>query len=115
MCIYMYMYIHTYTHMYICAVHNLAAVLVDLEDFESAVKVIIHLYIKYGIDQTLQMLDGEFSFALLDNRVYGGICKLYLARDPYGVRPLYWLKPNVVKPKRAHSFAFASELKVLHV
>jgi asparagine synthase (glutamine-hydrolysing) len=77
-------------------------------------EVIIHLYIKYGIEQTLQMLDGEFSFALLDNRTYGGICKLYLARDPYGVRPLYWLKPNVVKPKRAHSFAFASEMKVLY-
>jgi asparagine synthase (glutamine-hydrolysing) len=77
-------------------------------------EVIIHLYIKYGIEQTLQMLDGEFSFALLDNRTYGGICKLYIARDPYGVRPLYWLKPNVVKPKRAHSFAFASEMKVLY-
>ena len=39
---------------------------------ESDCEVIIHLYIKYGIDQTLQMLDGVFAFALFDNRSYGG-------------------------------------------
>ena len=78
-------------------------------------EVIIHLYIKYGIDQTLQMLDGVFAFALLDNRSYGGECKLYVARDPYGVRPLYWIKPkNTKQKKESHTFAFASELKVLY-
>ena len=30
-------------------------------------EVIIHLYIKYGIEQTLIMLDGVFSFILYDN------------------------------------------------
>ncbi len=78
-------------------------------------EVIIHLYIKYGIEQTLQLLDGEYSFALLDNRLVGGMSRLYVARDPYGVRPLYWLKPkNIVKSKTGFVFGFASELKVLY-
>jgi asparagine synthase (glutamine-hydrolysing) len=78
-------------------------------------EVIIHLYIKYGIEQTLQMIEGDFSFVLLDNRRAGGDCKIYVARDPYGVRPLYWLKPkNNCRIKKEDVFAFASELKVLY-
>jgi len=78
-------------------------------------EVIIHLYRKYGIEQTLKMLDGVFAFALLDNRIHGGNCKLYIARDPYGVRPLYWLHPTKRgKPMRSPVFSFASELKVLY-
>ena len=48
-------------------------------------EIILHLYLNYGIKQTLNMLDGEFAFALLDVSEK----KLYYARDPYGVRPLY--------------------------
>ena len=56
-------------------------------------EVIIHLYIKYGIEQTLVMLDGVFSFILYDNRITEDLNnRLYIARDPYGVRPLYFLK-----------------------
>ena len=58
-------------------------------------EVIIHLYIKYGIEQTLTMLDGVFSFILYDNRICENLNnRLYIARDPYGVRPLYYLKNN---------------------
>ena len=47
---------------------------------------IIHLYKKYGIKYTLQNLDGVFSFVLYDS-----IKKVtYIARDPFGVRPLYF-------------------------
>jgi len=73
-------------------------------------EVIIHLYKKYGIEQTLLMLDGVFSFILLDNRITDSICNnVYVARDPYGVRPLYYLK------NMAHNnfYGFASELKCL--
>lgn len=78
-------------------------------------EIIIYLYIKYGIDQTLRMIDGVFSFALIDNRLIGGVgSKMYLARDPYGVRPLYWLKPKTNGKFKSDSiFAFASEMKVL--
>jgi len=48
---------------------------------------IIHLYLKYGIKQTLQILDGVFAFILLDTR--NECDKLFAARDPYGVRPLF--------------------------
>jgi len=76
-------------------------------------EVIIHLYIKYGIEQTLIMLDGVFSFILFDNRItYDLNNKIYIARDPYGVRPLYYLKNNMNnKLDRMHGFA--SELKSL--
>lgn len=78
---------------------------------ESDCEVIIHLYIKYGIEQTLTMLDGEFSFVLLDNRITNNLCNnLYVARDPYGVRPLYCLRhreyTNLI-------IGFSSEIKTL--
>ena len=68
-------------------------------------EVIIHLYNKYGIQQTLNMLDGVFSFVLYDIQHN----KIYVARDPLGVRPLYQFinQQNDI-------FGFASELKCLH-
>jgi asparagine synthase (glutamine-hydrolysing) len=79
---------------------------------DSDCEVIIHLYLKYGIDHTIQMLDGVFSFLLLDGRYNFHITKLYVARDPYGVRPLFWLRNNDPEsPDRM--FGFASELKML--
>jgi len=74
---------------------------------ESDCEIIIHLYLKYGIQQTLHVLDGEFAFALYDTKQN----KLFLARDPYGVRPLYLFHD-------IHTFnntiGFASELKCLN-
>jgi asparagine synthase (glutamine-hydrolysing) len=72
-------------------------------------EVIIHLYIKYGIEQTLTMLDGVFSFILYDNRISEDLNnRLYVARDPYGVRPLYYLKNN--KNKRNHTHKLNSTI-----
>jgi len=67
-------------------------------------EIIIHLYKHYGIDYLLQMLDGVFAFVLYD----GNKEELYVARDPYGVRPLYVLTSN-----DNTTYGFASELKVL--
>ena len=60
-------------------------------------EVIIHLYKRYGIEQTLTMLDGVFAFVLCDSR--NSMLdnselknKIFVARDPYGVRPLYSLQ-----------------------
>jgi len=58
---------------------------------DSDCEVIIHLYKRYGIDQTLQMLDGVFAFILCDYDINNDYAKTYIARDPYGVRPLYFL------------------------
>ena len=82
----------------------------DIEpETESDCEVIIHLYLKYGIEHTLQMLDGVFAFVLMDARLNLPRHKIYVARDPYGVRPLFWLRNSV-----PNSFmGFASELKSL--
>jgi len=78
---------------------------------ESDCEVIIHLYIKYGIEQTLSMLDGVYAFVLLDNRNRNNK-KIYIARDPFGVRPLYYLK-NINNTNLYPLYGFASELKCL--
>jgi asparagine synthase (glutamine-hydrolysing) len=94
-------------------------------------EVIIHLYIKYGIEQTLQMLDGVFAFVLIDYRINMESSKMFIARDPYGVRPLYFLNQedkNILQDRFEHNridancdfnlntniFGFASELKMLY-
>ena len=75
-------------------------------------EVIIHLYLKYGIEQTLTMLDGEYSFILYDNRLTNDLNnKVFVARDPYGVRPLYHVKPK--KHTTSTLQCFASELKCI--
>ena len=72
-------------------------------------EVIIHLYIKYGIEQTLTMLDGVYSFILYDTRKKPYLsADMYVARDPFGVRPLYLFKNNTTM-----MYGFASELKCL--
>jgi asparagine synthase (glutamine-hydrolysing) len=44
-------------------------------------EIIIHLYLKYGIEQTLTMLDGVYSFILLDYRISADLCNnIYIAR-----------------------------------
>ncbi len=67
-------------------------------------EVIIHLYNHYGIEQTLKMLDGEFAFILF-NKLTNTI---YVARDPFGIRPLYTYTSN-----STHLIGFASEMKML--
>lgn len=73
-------------------------------------EIIIHLYRRVGIEKCAQLLDGEFSFILQDKRLSSADDpdKLYMVRDPYGVRPLYICTDN------DDIIAAASELKVLH-
>lgn len=73
---------------------------------DSDCEVIIHLYLKYGIDQTLRMLDGVFAFVLCTPDI------IYVARDPFGVRPLYYFQQaNTALGNKV--LGFASELKML--
>jgi asparagine synthase (glutamine-hydrolysing) len=95
-------------------------------------EIILHLYIRYGIEQTLQMLDGVFAFVILDTRLTlddNGTTRrkrMFMARDPYGVRPMYMLTPKYIKTnsedklvdtpqsqQTSKTYAFASELKSL--
>lgn len=79
----------------------------DCRRTNSDCEIIIHMYNKYGIKQTLQMLDGVFAFVLLDRKKG----KVFVARDTYGVRPLYI---GVRDNGSFSSYIFTSEMKMLH-
>ena len=66
-------------------------------------EIIIHLYRRYGIEDTLLLLDGVFAFALYDEEKD----TMYVARDLFGVRPLFQCQIG------DDGFGFASELKML--
>jgi asparagine synthase (glutamine-hydrolysing) len=66
-------------------------------------EVVVHLYEEYGAD-CLNRLNGIFAFVICDLR--GNSPKLFLARDHFGVKPLYYCE-------RGGKLAFASEAKAL--
>ena len=78
---------------------------------QSDCEVILHLYRRYGMHQTLSMLDGVFAFVLIDQSVSIEHPLMYVARDPMGVRPLY----TTYHPSLPASMAmFASEMKMIY-
>jgi len=66
-------------------------------------EAIIHLYEEYG-SGCLNRLNGMFAFAICDLR--GASPRLFLARDHFGIKPLYYRE-------RGGQLAFASEIKAL--
>jgi asparagine synthase (glutamine-hydrolysing) len=70
-------------------------------------EVVVHLYEEYGPDRLkdcLNRLSGMFAFAICDLR--GPSPKLLLARDHFGIKPLYYCE-------RGGKLVFASEVKAL--
>jgi len=65
-------------------------------------ELLLHLYPRYGLEDTLKYLRGEFAFALFDKKHD----RLMLVRDRFGVKPLYWTETN-------GKIVFGSELKVI--
>jgi asparagine synthase (glutamine-hydrolysing) len=66
-------------------------------------EVVVHLYEDDG-PECLRKLNGMFAFCICDLR--GRSPRFFLARDHFGIKPLYYLH-------RGRSFAFASEIKSL--
>jgi asparagine synthase (glutamine-hydrolysing) len=64
-------------------------------------EVLLQAYAHWG-DETVNRLNGMFAFAVWDKVRR----RLFLARDRYGVKPLYWFKNGEV-------FLFASEVKAI--
>src|SRR3989344_3150247 len=62
-------------------------------------ETILHAYEEYGYN-CVNYLDGMFAFVILDGK------KLFLARDPVGIKPLYYTFEN-------ENFFFASEIKAI--
>ena len=67
---------------------------------DSDSEVLFNLIETEGIEATIEKLDGDYAFAYAEDN------KLYLVRDPAGVKPLYYSSTGSV-------FAFASEKKAL--
>ncbi|PHR65846.1 MAG: asparagine synthase (glutamine-hydrolyzing) [Idiomarina sp.] len=65
-------------------------------------EIVLHLYEREGLDETLKHLRGEFAFGLYDRHEDA----MYLVRDRFGIKPLYYTET-------ADGVVFGSELKVL--
>ncbi len=68
---------------------------------DSDTEVILESFLEWG-ESAVHRLRGEFAFAVVDRAAD----RVYLARDPLGVKPLYWCRHD------GHLYA-ASELKAL--
>lgn len=67
----------------------------------SDTEVLLHLYARHG-NEMVHRLRGMFAFAIWDNAKRS----LFLARDPYGIKPLYTANDG-------WTFRFASQVKAL--
>ena len=88
-------------------IYNFRKLRVELEAFghrfhsQTDTEVIIHGYEQWG-KQCLQHFNGMFAFAIWDQPRQ----RLFLARDRFGIKPLYWYCCN-------GTFIFASEIKAI--
>lgn len=89
-------------------IYNFSELRKELEEFghkfrtHTDTEVIIYSYIQWGID-CIHKFNGMFAFALYDNFQK----KVYLARDRYGIKPLYY------HISEDNTFIFASEIKAI--
>ncbi|HNP33136.1 MAG TPA: asparagine synthase (glutamine-hydrolyzing) [Flavobacterium sp.] len=66
----------------------------------SDTEVVLHLYSEYGMEKMISMLNGMFAMTIYDF----DLDTLFLARDRFGIKPLYILKEE-------NRLAFGSEMK----
>ena len=71
------------------------------ESSKSDCEVLIPLIKDYGITKAIELINGDFAFVYTDGK------RIMAARDPVGVRPLFYTRYE------SDSIAFASEVKAL--
>jgi asparagine synthase (glutamine-hydrolysing) len=95
-------------------IYNHAALRKELEaaghrfSTRSDTETIVHAYEEWG-EECVRHLRGMYAFAIWDERRSGGKSRegtLFLARDPVGIKPLYWTRTR-------RRFLFGSEIKAL--
>lgn len=67
-------------------------------------EVLLYLYERHGLDGMLERLNGMFAIAIADLRLR----EVHLARDPFGVKPLYWTQAGRAVMFASEPKAFAS-------
>jgi asparagine synthase (glutamine-hydrolysing) len=72
----------------------------------SDAEVLLHGFAEWGFESLVRRLQGMFAFAIFDDSDPLRAPILWLARDPYGVKPLYFAQD-------AQLFVFASEVRAL--
>jgi asparagine synthase (glutamine-hydrolysing) len=87
-----------YNHAQLAQAHGLSDTLRSKTDTE----VLLRLIETRGVSDTLSRIDGMYAFAAWDAAAH----TLHLARDPFGIKPLFVLEHN-------HVLWFASEIKPL--
>ena len=78
-------------------------------------EVIAHAYGRYGGPKAASMLDGMFAFVVFEEDHETGQVKAFAARDPVGIKPLYYGRTACPEGKEgeAAAYVFSSELKAL--
>jgi len=77
-------------------------------------EVIAHHFAKHGGAATAKKLDGMFAFVLVEENSDDGSVKLFAARDPVGIKPLYYGRTlNEDDENSIGGYIFSSELKAL--
>lgn len=72
---------------------------------DSDCEILLYMYDKYGIEETVKQIDSEsFSFCLYD----GYKNEIFIARDRFGVRPLFICKTE------NNEYILSSEMKSIH-
>lgn len=66
----------------------------------STMEIIVELYKIYGFETALDYLDGDYAFVLMDYNIFGEEARLYVAKDAFGLFPLYKLEyPDITYKK----------------
>jgi len=79
----------------------------QLSENQSDCYCILELYIKYGIQKTLDLIENEFAFVILEINEYSDSVKVVASRDKFGIRPLFYNFKN-------DTLIIASEMKSIH-